>query len=144
MSDMSEGTQYPDVEPDGLGELKSIKRINGMLGAQAKRIAWGEEYRNAPIEERLKKAEQLAATMNNAADVLQTERNGMIEIAKQQEARIKTLQVSYDQQSELMEQTINKHNADRQIMIEDILNLTQDLKRAKRRIKELEAVGNDD
>ena len=54
---------YPDLDPDGLGDLKSIKRIPGMA-KRAPKIAWDKKYLGWSIRERLKFAEALASSMN--------------------------------------------------------------------------------
>lgn len=126
-----------NLEPDGLGELKSIKRIPGML-KHAPTIRWGDDYHAKPVEERLKYAEKLASSMNHAADILQTERNKVIEVAHIQEEQIRQLQRQVTQQNELTQQIVARANTEKQQLNKTIVDVQTALKAANGRIKLLE------
>lgn len=48
-------------------------------GGAVKSLAWGDDYKEWPIEKRLEYAEALAAAMNDAADRIQQERDKLLE-----------------------------------------------------------------
>lgn len=141
---MSGTTDYPDLEPDPLGDLKSIKRLPSMR-ANAPKISWGGEYRAWPVERRLHYAERLASTMNHAADVLQTERNAMIEVANSQEVKLKHAAKVYAALGETMHTELANADAEKQKLYTQIVSLQRDIKEARRRAKQREAAcGNHD
>jgi septal ring factor EnvC (AmiA/AmiB activator) len=129
--------QHADLEPDGLGQLKSIKRLPGMK-KHAPPIAWGDEYKKWPIEKRLKYAEKLASAMNHAADILQTERNGLVKIAKAQEEKLKLNQKQYLEQGDFFHQQVQQHNTEKQQLYQQIVTLTSENNKLKKRVAQLE------
>jgi len=135
-----EDNHYPDIQPDGLGDLKEIKRLPAMAKNQPK-IAWGEEYQSWPIEKRLHYAERLAASMNNAADVMQKERNELLELCKRQEAQLKDNSVQYHELGDLMNVELAKMDAEKQLLYADLVKITKELKEAKHELLVLK--GND-
>jgi len=140
----SKSNDYPDSPPDGLGALKKIERLPNMMKT-APKIKWGDEYMSWPVDARLNYAEKLAASMNHAADVLQNERNGLLDIANTQERKIKELQASYDQQTMVVTQELGSSNAAQQELFQTIVDLKSELKAAHKRIRELEVdLGNYD
>lgn len=124
-------THYPDSLPDGLGDLKSIKRISGMKNI-APKIRWGEGHKKKSLRERLKYAEALASSMNHAADVLQTERNGLIKICKQQEKQIKQSKKNYSILVESTNKELESQNSERQKLYVEIMAAKKETKTAKR------------
>ncbi len=131
---------YPDIQPDGLGDLKDIQRLPAMAKNQP-RIAWGVEYQAWPIEKRLHYAERLAASMNNAADVMQKERNELLELCKRQEAQLKDNSVQYHELGDLMNRELAKMDAEKQGIYVDLVKLTKEIKEAKHELLVLK--GND-
>jgi len=116
-----------DFEPDTLGELKSIKRHRDMK-VIAPNIAWGEEYNSWSVEKRLHRAERVAAAMNHAADVLQKERDALVETCKHQEAQLKNNTQQYTAQGELLHSRLGQENAEKQKLYEKILSLKAAIK----------------
>lgn len=140
---MSEDNKYLDLPPDTLGELKEIKRIPGMQpndkrGRKKMRIHWGKDYQLWSVEKRLRFAEDLAASMNNAADVLQQERRGLIDLVQKQEELLKSWPVKYAQQGDLLQSLMIRTNTEKQSRLTEMQELKAELRKAKKRIEELE------
>jgi len=134
------GTDYPDLTPDGLGELHSIKRISGMATpSKVPQIKWGGEYAKWPPERRLRYAERLASSMNHAADILQQERNKLIEVVERQEAQLKSNVKSYVEQGELMHRELGMANAREQELSKLVVQLQKEVREKTSRIAKLEA-----
>ena len=140
-------SKYPDLEPDGLGDLKSITRISGMK-TSAPHIEWGGEYLGWDIKKRLSFAERLASSMNHAADILQIERNKLLEVCTAQEELIKDHVRKYVSQGELMHKELQGANAEQQKLYTTIVDIQKELKKSKQQArvlaKELEKALADD
>ena len=128
--------KYPDLDPDGLGDLKEIKRISGMKKV-APKISWGKQYRSWPIEKRLDFAERLASAMNHAADVLQTERHGLIEVCAKQEEQIKEKTRQHDDLHRSMVKQLTEFNTERQKLNQIIVELDMSARETNRELKRL-------
>ncbi len=124
---MKEDSKYPDLEPDGLGDLKEIKRLPQMK-SPAPQIRWGEEYKSWPVERRLSYAERLASSMNHAADLLQTERNKLLEVVKRQEEQLKQATEKYVEQGQVMHRELGAQDAEKQQLYAQIVELTAKVK----------------
>lgn len=133
---MGDPNDYPDCEPDGLGDLKSIKHTSGMR-SPAPQIAWGDEYRGWPAEKRLSYAERLASAMNHAADVLQTERSQLLERLMAQEKRIESLEKMIASHGEVVNRELSAQDAEKQQLYAQIVDLDRALKEAKREMQVL-------
>lgn len=116
------GTHYPDLPPDGLGDLQKIERIRNFQ-RMAPQIRWGDDYRSWPIEKRLRYAENLASSMNHAADLLQKERNALLKTAMHQEAQLKMAVQRYDEQGDLMRRELGRADAEKQDLYRQIVAL---------------------
>lgn len=127
-----DGIDYADAEPDGLGDLKAIKRINGMK-AHAPKIRWGDDYLAWPVERRLDYAERMAAAMNHAADVLQQERQSLIDLAQRQEAQIVALQREAEGTTLRLHTELQREGEEKQSLYARIVELTAEVKALSRR-----------
>lgn len=135
---MADGTDYPDLEPDGLGDI-SIERATKILnGDKARPIKWGEEYRRWPIERRLDYAERLAAAMNAATDLIQQDRDRLAEICLRQEQQIKNAENSRSAQDQLLYTELGRANAREQELAGLVVKLQAEIKENAKRIEELE------
>jgi hypothetical protein len=114
---------YPDTivpfAPPGFAKLQPI---NGMR-CIAPKISWGGEYDAWPIEKRLRYAERLASAMNHAADLLQQERNKLLEIAQHHEVQLKAAIHRYNEASDLLQRQVTLHNAEEQKLHRTIVEL---------------------
>lgn len=129
-------TLYPDSKPDGLGELKEIKRLPSMK-VHAPNIIWGGEFDKMSPAKQLQRAKRVASAMNHAADILQTERNAMIKVAKDQEILIAKLSEEKGIQDDLLHDQLLKHNKDTQEMCVQLVEKSNEIKGLKKRLKEL-------
>ena len=135
MSD-DNGNHYPDLEPDGLGDFKEIKRLPSMQKV-APKIRWGKDYLSGDIPKQHAFLEKFAYSMNHAADMLQTERNELLALKDKHEAQIRDLQSALCNQGTVMNHQLTRSNTQNQELGASIVKLTQGLKVANRRIKEL-------
>jgi len=129
---------YNDADPDGLGDLKEIRRLPQMQKS-APKIRWGSEYLSWPIERRLNYAERLAYAMNHAADVLQQERNKLLVHVADLERKLEQNTHSYITQGELMHHELGMADSEKQGLYRQIVSLQSEVKEKDRRIRELEA-----
>jgi hypothetical protein len=127
-----------ELPEEGMGELKEIKRLPQMQ-KRAPNIQWGAEYKAWPLPRRLKYAERLASSMNHAADVLQTERNKLLEVVAHQEAQLKANTKAYVGQGEVMHKELGDADAEKQELYKKIVALKKQVKAQAIRIKQLEA-----
>jgi len=133
----SEDRFYPDLEADGLGELKKIQRLPSMRKV-APNITWGEDYLAWPLERRLRYAERLASTMNHAADELQKDRNRVIDAALHQEAQLTAAKEEISRLQVVMNQELAACNAREQTLATELVNTKQELKAAKKELERLQ------
>lgn len=135
MSDLN--GKEPDLPPHPFGGLKRIERLASMH-QHAPKIKWGSDYQSWPIEKRLNHAERLAAAMNHAADVLQSERNELLKLVAHQEAQLKQSAVKYLEQGDLIHRQLQKASDKRHEMSACITQLRTENRALKNRVKELE------
>jgi seryl-tRNA synthetase len=127
---MTEPIDYPDLEPDGLGDLKSIRRTPQMK-ANAPQIAWGDEYKSWPIEKRLSYAERLASSMNHAAAVLQDERDRLSDVCHAQQVKVEQAAEQYLKQGDQMHEELARADAEKQILYAEIDEAKKTIKRLR-------------
>lgn len=143
---MAEDKHYPDLEaPKGsMGDLKKIVRLPRMEKC-APTIRWGNEYMSWSLQKRLSYAERLASAMNHAADVLQQERNKLIELAKEQEKQLEENVKKYTAQGEVLHKELSSIDEEKQKLYYQIVELTKQTNKQSKRIKQLEKqLGNND
>lgn len=130
-------THYPDAEPSTLGDplVKSMRRMGG---GPVPQILWGDEYKSWPMDRRLSYAEKLASSMNHAADLLQVERDRLVELLRRKDDQMKGLFVKLERQGELIQKELEKANAEKQELYSEIGKLRDALRKCQLRVKELE------
>lgn len=138
MTEDNDDNKYPDSPPDTLGELKEIRRLPAM-SKHAPKIKWGDVYKTWSAKKQLKYAQDLASSMNHAADILQTERDELLVVCGNQNELITQLQSSYSQQSQITEHEITNQGGEQQKLFEEIVQIKRENKALKKRVKELEA-----
>lgn len=141
---MADDNKYPDLLPNTLGLLKSIERLPQMecddkRGRKKMRIHWGEDYMSWPLERRLAFAEDLASSMNNAADVLQQERNKLVELANRQEENLKAWAIKYEDQGRLLTERVTAANTEKQQRLQEMQDLKAELRQLKKTLAALQA-----
>ena len=134
---MNEEHNYPDLivgePPDG---FKKLERINGAK-ANAPKISWGHVYKDWPLRKRLKYAEDLASSMNYAADLLQQERNKALVIIQGQEKQLQAAQEGQGRQMELLNRQLSKYNESRQSLLQRIVSLEETVGQQARALRGL-------
>ena len=103
-----------------------------LVDENAPAIKWGKRYKAAPLETRLEYAERLCATMNHAADLIQTERNQLLKLLGQKEQQLKKMVEAMRGNNSMLQAELTRFNAERQQLVDAS---TAD----KQRIRELEA-----
>lgn len=129
--------KYPDlVVPHAPEGFKTLKRLPGMSRI-APCIAWGSEYTSWSMRKRLRYAQRLAETMNHAADVIQTERNNLLQILKAKERQLVQAAEANEATSQLLQRQVEDFNKQREEMNQDIVTLDRKVKAQAREIKKL-------
>ena len=97
-------------------------------------IKWGEDgdenkgWKSWDIETKLDYAMNLASAMNQAAEILQNERNDMQEVVRVSLANCENAQKAYDIQKEIVTNTITTDNAIKNDLAEQIQKLQYRIK----------------
>lgn len=118
-------THYPNLEPDGLGII-DIKRAGK---TRAPRIAWGDKYKSWPVEKRLRYAENLAATMNEAVRLKQEEYIALVAIAERQETQLIQSKKQAAQQDGVLQREITASNKRQNDLVAENRKLRAEIKR---------------
>jgi uncharacterized protein YydD (DUF2326 family) len=99
-----------------------------LLPTHPPKINWGKLYEDKTDAEKIIYLEKLAATMNHAAYLIQTERNELGELCERKEAQIESMKQSLDQNNEMIQGTITQQNAERQQYNAAIVELKSKIK----------------
>ena len=92
-------------------------------------IKWGMVYRNKMDDgEKIKYLEKLASAMNHAADLIQKERDELMEICEKKEEQIKSLDKSLQQNNTMIQGEINRANQKQQESNRIIAGLNQKIR----------------
>jgi hypothetical protein len=134
---MIERNDYPDLDPDGLGDLHSIERIPSMRNI-APNISWGDDYKSWPIEKRLRFAERLASTMNHAADELQKDRARIIELAEAKELSLTAANEELSRLRTVVNGELGEANAREQRLAAELIKAQKEAKAHKREVERLQ------
>lgn len=138
---MTEPNDYPNFEPDTLGDSKiaTLKRLPEMSRpGRAPRILWGDEYKSWSLEKKVKHLEIFSDSMNEAADIAQTQLFAAWGLGRTKDKQIKQLKEKVAAQDQLLQGQMNRSNGREQELQERIVELHTELKAAQKRIKELE------
>lgn len=112
------------------------------------KIVWGLVYRGVKEDvkgrlwddaRRIEYLERLCATMNHAARLIQDERNQLLELCVQKEEQINALKKAIEQNNEMIQAEISRHNAEKQEMLAAIATM-----KAERRGEDFETRHVDD
>ena len=123
---------YEKRLPDFVGD--GFRRIDPkVMTRRPPRIKWGELYKSWKPERKIEYLEKFAASMNNAADLLQHERNELNVLCEKKEKQIEAMKVAIDQNNAMIQSEITKMNAERQEYNKAIAERNQ-------RIRELESM----
>ena len=107
------------------------------MKVRAPKVQWGADIDLLPPVEQSRYYKRVAEAMNHAADILQQERNKLVEVAKAQEAQL----VSKDQQvravTAQMEQLLTRTNAEKQQLSEQVVAEGRVVKQLRQTIYQL-------
>ncbi len=111
---------------------KGFKRLPvKLINPNPPKIQWGKDYQNWNKASKIRYLEKLAATMNHAADLIQTERNKLMELLVQKEKQVEVMKKGLDQNNEMIQGQITDSNAKVQEASRKIILLN-------RKVRELE------
>ncbi len=134
------GTDYPDLEPDGLGELKSIQRAVVMPSrSKVPQIKWGEVFESWPVDRQLRYLKEFGSSMNHAARLVVDERDAASQECSRLEKQIKAHVVAYDKQGQFMHTEIAKAGEREQEALRELVKAKAETKEQARRVRVLEA-----
>jgi len=137
--DGTKDTYYPDLGPPE-GEMEGMKKIirHPRMQQRAPKINWGSTYNAWEVKKRLRYAEELANSMNHAADILQQERNKLLKICQAQENQLKQYGEKYEAQGGLMSRELADADKEKQELYQQIVDLGKQIKQRDRTIAKLE------
>jgi hypothetical protein len=98
-------------EPDLVAA--GFHRLDRKLEAKPPKIQWGPIYLRMSPDEKIKYLEKLAAAMNHAAHLVQTERNQLGELATKKEQKLQEMQRTLDANNGMIQTEITKMNEER-------------------------------
>lgn len=124
----------PEIMPEG---YKDIKLLPGQQNPPPK-IRWGKQFDAMSVEKQIRRAKKVADAMNHAADIAQQRVQELADIANHQEKQLELNKVDFANQQQTMIMMTTKHNAEKQLRIQEMQELKAELREAKKRIKELE------
>lgn len=112
-----------------------MNNINGLaklddsiISKRPPKIKWGVDFESWGEDRQIEYLKKLAATMNNAADLIQTERNGLLSKCATQEAQIIGLQRQNQEMQKNMHDVIIQTNEERQMFNQKVAELNASIK----------------
>lgn len=106
------------------GELSKNRRIRP--------IKWGDEFKEWPLPRQLKRAMDMAASINDALDQMQIERNKLLLVASTQEAQIKKLLGAQERTNALLLSQMTQSNELSESRIKEIQELKAEIRELKK------------
>jgi predicted RNA-binding protein with PUA domain len=116
-----------------VGTISNINFSYVAEGGQVKMIAWGKDYKTWNTERKLEFAEALASAMNEAAEIMQNERNILAEEVLKLNKLLEKAQEATDIMRNTNVTAITKFNAEKQDMAARIRELETMLSDAEKR-----------
>lgn len=111
-----------------ISNFKDIKMEFITKGGKAKMISWGEDYKKWDVEKRLEYAESLASAMNDACDLIQKERNVLLEQNKVLIEKLVASEQAIQNHKTININMITQANSDKQELIKELRSLEKQLK----------------
>jgi len=99
------GNKDDDLVMDGFKKLDPH-----LTSTKAPRIKWGDKYKSWSPERRLKYVEDLAASMNNAAAIIQEERNELGRLCEMKEKQLIKISAELTRNNEMILAEVTKMN----------------------------------
>lgn len=110
-----------------LGELPELKKLDVTI-PKLKMIKFGEEFEQWDKPKQIRYLKRLASSMNQAADILQTERNALLVQIDGLKSQLEYAQINVTQNKTIMLNALNQYNAERQELITQIQELQTRIK----------------
>lgn len=111
-----------------------------LIAKRPPKINWGERYRQSPPKVQIQYLEKLASTMNNAAYLIQGERNELGNLCEKKEGQIIQLSKAMDDNTKMLQSEMTKINEERQRFNSAIAERNTEIRELKKKIEELQAV----
>ena len=105
-----------------------IKPGNGKMPKPRAMIAWGGQYKAWSDPRKIIYLEKLASSLNEALDMMQTERNECLVVNAALEKRVAIAIRSSGESRLLMQQQITTHNLAKQEMLTEIESLRREVR----------------
>ncbi len=101
------------VEDDFLGE--GFERLDEEIVVKnPPKISWGKKYQMKTDAEKISYLEKLASSMNNAAFLIQNERNDLLELLSTKDRQVTIMAANLDANNNMIQQQVTKMNAEKQ------------------------------
>lgn len=96
------------------------------------KINWGQLYLDKSFEDRLAYAEKLASVMNQAAALIQKERDELNELCRNKERQLTTMSRAMAQNNAMIQSEVTRMNADKQEILKEVARLKSEIRSLKR------------
>lgn len=95
------------------------------------RIKWGKKYNQWPDKDKIRYLEKLASAMNEAARLLQDERDELLPLIKLKEAQVVKITAAIEANNNMLITEVTRMNEDRQKWNQEAVRLNQEIKKLK-------------
>lgn len=114
------------------------KLDDNLIERRPPKIKWGERYRRSSDKDKIQYLEKLAATMNQAAFLIQGERNELGRLCELKEEQIIKLKNAMDANNNMLQTEIMKINQERQSFSEAAIAKNNEIRELKKQLEELQ------
>lgn len=129
MSNSDNDNKYPDIlapdqPPEGyrkLGKVEGRKKV-------APKIKWGDDFLAWSDREKVAWLKKFSSSMNHAADLLQKERNKLVETCAVQDEKLKQHAKEYLHRGQMLHKQVIIMNSEKQELNKMIVELQQRVK----------------
>lgn len=91
------------------------------------KIQWGSKYLEWDDKKRIGYLEQLAGSMNHACDLIQKERNKLLELCELKEKQLLSMRVAMDQNTKMLHSEVTRMNTEKQELLKDIAESNKEI-----------------
>jgi hypothetical protein len=126
-----EKIKQEDYIGHGLHKLDS-----NLIENRPPKIKWGEKYKTWSKDEKITYLETLACSMNQAAYLIQNERNELNKLCAFKDQQIAQLQPAMEQNMDMLQSEITKMNEQKQFYNAEVARLNTLVRELEKNIKE--------
>jgi len=113
--------------------VEGFKRIDQSLVLRnPPKIKWGKEYLDWPDDRKIRYLEKLSAAMNEAAHLVQVERDELNRLIILKEEQLTQLSKAMAANNNMLQQEVTKMNAERQSFNTAVAKLNQEIRDLKK------------